>query len=167
MKTILYFKKTLVFILAMILLQSCEKDDLPNADNTNIDRLKWSYDFESVMAFSLQNKVPAIDEAGNIYFAADVQYCGQIAKLSADGNEIWSVNETDFPLTQVIYFNGKLFYQNDNQLVCRDANDGSELWSTQVDLGFNTFALSPEKVYTSNFVDGGIFGCNNSLVAFD
>lgn len=167
MKTILYFKKTLLFILALLLLQSCEKDDLPNADNTNIDRLKWSYDFETVMAFSLQNNVPAIDEVGNIYFAANVQAGGQIVKLSADGNEIWSVIEANFPLSQVIYFNGKLFYQNDNQLVCRNTNDGSKLWSTTINVGFNTFALTPDKVYTSNYVDGGIFGCNNSLVAFD
>jgi hypothetical protein len=166
-KTISYFKNTLLFILAITLLQSCEIGDLPNSDNTNIDRLKWSYDFETVMAFSLQNNVPAVDEKGNIYFAADVQAGGQIAKLSPDGNELWSINEADFPLSQVIYFNEKIFYQNDNQLVCRDANDGSELWSTQVVFGFNTFALTPEKIYTSNFVDGGMFGCNNSLVAFD
>lgn len=167
MKTISYFKKALIFALAIILLHSCEEGDLPNSDNTQIDRLKWSYDFEDVMAFSLLNNVPAIDEAGNIYFIADVQYGGQIAKLDPNGNELWSVNETDFPLSRVIFFNGKLFYQNNNQLVCRDAANGSELWATDVVLGYQTFALTPEKIYTTNFEDGGIFGCNNSLVAFD
>lgn len=167
MKTLSYLAKTLLFILAITLFQSCEEGDLPNSENTNTDRLKWSYDFETVMAFSLQNNVPAVDEEGNIYFAADVQSGGQIAKLSADGNEIWSINETDFPMSQVIYYNEKIFYRTDNQLVCRNANDGSELWSTQNTAGYNTFALTPDKIYTSNFVDGGIFGCNNSLVAFD
>lgn len=167
MKIVSYFTKTLLFVLAILLIQSCEEGDLPNPDNTQIDRLKWSYSLETVMAFSIMNNVPAIDEDGNIYFIADVQNGGQIVKLSSEGNELWSVNESDFPLSQVIYFNGKIFYQNDNQLVCRNATDGTHMWSTDVVLGYQTFALTPDKIYTSNFVDGGIFGCNNSLVAFD
>jgi len=167
MKITTYFKTTLILALATILFQSCEEGDLPNPDNTKIERLKWSYDFEDVMAFSLLNNIPAIDEDGNIYFAADVQYGGQIVKLSADGNEVWTTNEAECPLSQVIYFDGKLYYQSDNKLVCRNASDGNELWSTQVVGGYQSFALTPQKIYTSNFVDGGIFGCNNSLVAFD
>lgn len=159
--------KTIFLAVLIVLLQSCEEGDLPNSDNTQIDRLKWSYSFETVMAFSLLNNVPAIDEAGNIYFIADVQYGGQIAKLTPDGKELWSVNESDFPLSQVIYFNGKLFYQTGNQLICRDASDGSELWSTNVVSVFQTFALTPEKIYTGNYEDGGIFDNNYSLLALD
>ena len=158
---------TLLFASAILLLQSCDEGILPDPDDNQIDRLNWSYDFSTVMGFSLYNRVPAIDEAGNIYFAADVQYGGQIVKLAADGSEIWSITEGDFPLSRLIYFDGKIFYQNDNQLICRNASDGSELWTTDVTMGYQTFALTPEKIYTSNFEDGGIFGCNNSLVAFD
>lgn len=159
--------KTLLFAAAVLFLQSCDKGLLVDPDDNQTDRLSWSYDFSTVMAHSLYNRVPAIDEAGNIYVAADVQYGGQIVKLAADGSEVWSITESGFPLSRLIYFDGKIFYQNDNQLICRDANDGSELWTTDVTLGFQTFALTPEKIYTSNFEDGGIFGCNNSLVAFD
>ena len=167
MKIISFFTKSLLFVLVIILIQSCEEGDLPNPDNTQTDRLNWSYDFETVMAFSLFNTVPAIDETGNIYVAADVQYGGQIVKLTPDGDELWSVNESDFPLSQVIYFNGKLFYQTGNQVVCRNAVDGTELWSSEANVGYQTFALTADKIYTSNYEDGGIFGCNNSLVAFD
>jgi len=161
------FTKTILFIAIILLFQSCEENDLPNPDNTQIERLKWSYDFEPVMAFSLINQVPAIDEESNIYFAANVQSGGQLVKLDALGDEIWSINEPDFPLSQIIYYNGKIFYETDNQVVCRNAVDGNLIWSTDVVLGYQTFALTPEKIYTSNYVDGGIFGCNNSLVAFD
>ncbi len=164
-----YFKEyiLIVFTAIMLLLQSCEEGLLIDPNDNQIDRLNWSYDFETVMAFSLYNRVPAIDEHGNIYVAADVQYGGQITKLAANGNEIWSVKVGDFPLSRLIYFNEKLFYQNDNKLICVSAIDGSELWNTPVVGGFGTFALTPNKIYTSNFEDGGIFGCNNSLLAFD
>ena len=159
--------KTILIAAAILLMQSCEEGLLPDPGDNQIDRLNWSYDFETVMAFSLYNRVPAIDEAGNIYVVADVQYGGQIVKLTADGSEIWSTTESSFPLSRLIYFDGKIFYQNDNQLVCCNAVDGSKLWETAAVNIFQTFALTPEKIYTTNFEDNGIFGCNNSLVAFD
>lgn len=159
--------KTIIFATIILLLQSCDEALLPDPDDNQIDRLIWSYDFETVMAFSLFNRVPAIDEAGNIYFAADVQYGGQIVKLTADGSESWSITESSFPISRLIYFEGNLFYQNDNQLICRNASDGTKLWETDAVGGFQTFALTPDKIYTTKFEDGGIFGCNNSLVAFD
>ncbi len=159
--------KTILIAAAILLMQSCDEGLLPDPGDNQIDRLNWSYDFETVMAFSLYNRVPAIDEAGNIYVIADVQYGGQIVKLTADGSEIWSTTESSFPLSRLIYFEGKIFYQNDNQLICRNAADGSKLWETAAVNIFQTFALTPEKIYTTNFEDNGIFGCNNSLVAFD
>ncbi len=159
--------KTILFAAVILLMQSCEEGLLPDPGDNQIDRLNWSYDFETVMAFSLFNRVPAIDEAGNIYVIADVQYGGQIVKLAADGTEVWSITESSFPLSRLIYFEGKIFYQNDNQLVCRNADDGSKLWETAAVNVFQTLALTPEKIYTTNFEDNGIFGCNNSLVAFD
>jgi hypothetical protein len=158
---------TIFFAAVALFLQSCDTGLLPDPADNQTDRLKWSYDFETVMAHSLYNAVPAIDEDGNIYFVADVQYGGQFVKLSADGSELWLINESSFPLSRLIYSDGKLFYQNNNQLICRSANDGSKLWETKVVNGVQTFAISPEKIYTTNFEDGGIFGCNNSLVAFD
>ncbi len=166
MKLITY-TKTILFATLVLLLHSCEESVLPNPVDNQIDRLNWSYDFETVMALSLYNSVPVIDEAGNIYVAADVQYGGQIIKLSAEGSEIWSVKESAFPLSRLIYFNNKLFYIVENELICRSATDGSELWTADAPGGYNTLALTPDKIYTNKFEDGGIFGCNNSLMAFD
>jgi len=167
MKLITLTKTILLFAAAILLLQSCEEGDLPNPDNTQTDRLKWSYDFETVMAFSLFNTVPAIDEAGNIYLAADVQYGGQIVKLAADGTEIWSQLVAEFPLSRLIYYDSKIFYNSDSKLICISAVDGTQLWSATATNGYNTMALTSDKIYTTNYEDGGIFGNNNSLLAFD
>lgn len=161
------FKQVLLITATILLLQSCEDLSLPDPGDNQIDRLNWSYDFETVMAFSLFNRVPAIDEAGNIYVAADVQYGGQIIKLAADGSEIWTISESEFPLSRLIYFESKLFYIVDNNLICRSATDGSEQWTADAPGGYNTIALTSDKIYTNKFEDGGIFGCNNSLMAFD
>ncbi len=161
------YTKTLLLLVVVFLLQSCDNGLLPNADDNQTDRLNWSYDFETVMAFSLFNSVPAIDESSNIYVAADVQYGGQIIKLDAEGNEIWTIKESAFPLSRLIYFENKLFYIVENNLVCRSAIDGSELWTADAPGGYNTLSLTSEKIYTIKFEDGGIFGCNNSLMAFD
>ena len=166
MKLITY-TKTILFVLMVLMLQSCDEELLPDPDDNQIDRLNWSYDFSTVMAHSLYNRVPAIDETGNIYVAADVQYGGQIIKLADDGSEIWSVNESAFPLSRVIYFGNKIFYVVENDLICRSATDGSELWTADAPGGYNTLALTSDKIYTNKFEDGGIFGCNNSLMSFD
>jgi hypothetical protein len=164
---IITYSKTILLVAVVLLLHSCDDGSLPNPNDNKIDRLNWSYDFETVMAFSLFNRVPAIDETGNIYVAADVQYGGQIIKLAAEGSEIWTITESEFPLSRLIYFENKLFYIVKNKLTCRSATDGSELWTADAPGGYNTLALTSEKIYTNKFEDGGIFGCNNSLMAFD
>ena len=160
--------KTLIFVAVILLMQSCDGvvEDINPADNL-VNRLKWSYDFETVMGQSLNNEVPAIDENGNIYAIADVQAGGKIFKLSSDGTELWSITESEFPLSRVIYFEDKIFYNGNNELVCRNAGDGTKLWTAPAAVGYKTMALNNGKIYTGNFVDGGIFGNNYSLLAYD
>lgn len=165
-----YFKEYIfiVFAATMLLFQSCD-DIVPpiNPEDNKIDRLKWTYDFSTIMAYSLDNQIPAIDEEGNIYLAADVQYGGQIVKLSESGQELWLKKENDFPLSRLMYFDGKVFYITNNKLICRQASDGEKLWEADASGGYKTLALSNNKIYTIKFVDGGIFGSNHTLLAYD
>jgi len=159
--------KTIIFATVILLLQSCDEALLPDPDDNQINRLQWTYDFSTIMAHSLDNQIPAIDEEGNIYLAADVQYGGQIIKLSESGQELWLKKESDFPLSRLIYLDGKVFYITDNKLMCRQASDGEKLWEADAPGGYKTLALTNDKIYTIKFVDGGIFGSNNTLLAYD
>lgn len=152
------FLKALLFAIIIFIFQSCEDGVLPKPDDNKIDRLKWSYDFPAVMGFSLINTVPAIDENGNIYVLADIQSGGFLTKLSSTGDEKWTLNLDDFPISRVIYFDGRLYYINNGILICRNANDGSQIWSAESTGAQEIFALNEDKIYTTNFVDIGFFG---------
>ena len=153
-------KLIIPFFLLTFLFQACEEGDLITPDNTKNNREKWSYEFKNVMALSLPNNVPAIDEAGNIYVIADVQYGGEIIKLTSDGKEEWLKKENAFPLSRIIYDNQKLYYINSQMLTCRDANNGELLWETKVEGSMDLFALNNSKIYITRFVDIGIVGSN-------
>ncbi len=154
----IYFSKAFLFAIIILLFQSCEEGDLPSADNTQTDRLNWSYDFPTVMAFSLYNTVPAIDEEGNIYVLADVQSGGLLVKLSPTGDENWTLNVGDFPLSRLIYYNGNLYFINNGDLICLNSVDGSQIWSSDASGAQEIFALNADKIYTTNFVDIGFLG---------
>ncbi len=160
------FTKALTFVLVILLLQSCDTGTLPDPANNQTDRLNWAYDFPTVMAFSLYNTVPAIDESGNIYIVADVQDGGNIIKLSPAGAEVWVVTESDFPLSRLIYSDGKLYYINGGKLICLNSSDGSELWSSDAKGAQEIFAINSQKIYTTNFVDNGFLG-QTHLCAYD
>lgn len=151
----------LLFTIIILIFQSCEEGVLPKPDDNQIDRLKWSYDFPTVMAFSLFNTVPTIDENGNIYFLADVQSGGLLVKLSSSGDEKWTLDVGDFPLSRLIYFEGKLYYINNGILFCRNSDDGSQIWTAEATGAKEIFALNEDKIYTTNFVDLGFFGQNH------
>lgn len=152
------FSKVLLFAIIILLIQSCEEGMLPSPDDNTIDRLNWTYDFPTVMAFSSYNTVPAIDEDGNIYVLADVQSGGLIVKLSSTGVEKWTLNVADFPLSRLIYFDGKLYYINNGNLICLNTDDGSQIWTADAPGSQEIFALNADKIYTTNFVDIGFFG---------
>ncbi len=149
-----------------LLFQACEPGDLPNADNTKNDRERWSYDFSTVMAASLYNQVPAIDESGNIYLIADVQSGGDIIKLSSDGAEQWVKSENDYPMSRIIYHANKLYYINNQMLICRDASNGEKIWETEVSGAQSIFALNDSKIFVTRFVDDGLLGSNH-LMAYN
>ncbi len=150
--------KYFLFAMMILLTQSCEEGLLPEPSDNQTDRLKWTYDFPAVMAFSLYNTVPAIDEEGNIYVVADVQYGGLLVKLSAAGDEKWTLDVGDFPLSRLIYFEDKIFYINNGSLICLNSNDGSQIWTSDASGAQEIFALTTDKIYTTNFVDLGFFG---------
>ncbi|NOY49370.1 MAG: PQQ-like beta-propeller repeat protein [Chlorobi bacterium] len=160
------FLKVLIFTIVVLLIQSCDEGILPSPDNNTTDRLIWTYDFPTVMAFSLYNTVPAIDEVGNIYVLADVQSGGLLVKLSSSGTEDWTLDVGDFPLSRLIYFEGKIYYINNGSLICLNSDDGSQIWSANAPGAQEIFALNSEKVYTTNFVDIGVLGQTN-LTAYD
>jgi len=153
-----------ISIIAMLTLYSCTDSILKPKDN-QIDRLKWSYDFETVMALSNINFVPAIDENGNIYAVAEVQAGSQIVKLNANGDEMWSKVIPPI-IGRLIYFDSKIFYNQSGTLVCADASTGTEIWRTDNAMTFDIFAITDNKIYTTLFVDDGFLG-KNYLNAFD
>ena len=167
MKTNSIFIKLIFPLIALTLLfQACEPGDLPNADNTKNDRERWSYDFSTVMAASLYNQVPAIDEEGNLYLIADVQSGGDIIKLSADGTEQWVKSENSYPLSRIIYQNNKVYYLNHQMLICLDAASGEKVWDTEVSGAQSIFAINNSKIFVARFVDEGLLGSNH-LVAYN
>jgi outer membrane protein assembly factor BamB len=159
--------KTVASLVVLTLLfQACEPGDLPNADNTKNDRERWSYDFSTVMSASLYNQVPAIDEAGNIYLIADVQSGGDIIKLSADGAEQWVKSESNYPMSRIIYLDNKVYYINNQTLICRDAANGENIWNTEVSGAQSIFAINNNKIFVTRFVDDGFLGSNH-LAAYN
>ncbi len=158
------FKIFGVAIMAILLLHSCNDPIVEPADN-QIDRLKWSYDFETVMGLSNINFVPAIDEAGNIYAVAEVQSGSQIFKLNANGDELWT-KVISSVTGRFVYFDSKLFYNQSGTLVCASASNGSEIWRTDNAMTLDIIAVTDNKIYTTLFVDDGFLG-ENYLNAFD
>ncbi len=159
-------KLTLPLLLVTLLFQACEPGDLPNNDNTKNDRQKWVYDFSNVMAASLYNQVPAIDEDGNIYLMADVQSGGDIIKLSAAGDEQWVKSESSYPMSRIAYVNNRVYYINNQVLICRDAATGEKVWNTEVSGAQTIFAINGNKIYVTRFVDEGFLGSNH-LAAYN
>jgi len=155
------FKLIFPLVALTLLFQACAPGDLPNADNTKHDRQKWSYDFSTVMAASLYNQVPAIDEEGNIYLIADVQSGGDIIKLSADGKEQWTKSESNYPMSRIIYLGNKVYYINNQALICRDASNGEKIWDTEVSGAQSIFAINNSKIFVTRFVDEGFLGSNH------
>ena len=152
------------FILPLLLLtflfQACEENDLVTPDNTKNDREKWSYSFKDVMALSLPVNVPAIDDAGNIYVIGDVQNGGNIIKLSPEGKEMWFKKESSFAMSRIIYSDNKIYYINNQQLICRSADSGEKVWETDAPGSQSIMALNNNKIYLTRFVDEGILGKN-------
>ena len=146
----------LVFL--SLLFQSCETNDMPTPDNTQNNRELWNYAFSTVSYHSMYNQPPAIDNSNYIYVIADVQDGGDIVKLSPAGEEQWLVHENHYPMSRIIYSNNKLFYIKDQALICRSAESGEKIWETEAPGANTCFALKGDKIYTSKFVDEGLFG---------
>ncbi len=153
-------------LMLMLFIQSCETGDLPTMENTKNDRELWNYSFSTVSALSLINQPPAIDNNGYIYLIADTQTGGDVIKLSPNGEEQWLKHENNFPLSRIIYSNNKLFYINDNALICRDASSGEKLWKSDAPGASTIFALKGDNIYTTKFVDEGFLG-KNYLVKYN
>ena len=164
--TISTFKILISILVLAFFVQSCEEGDLPAPDNTKNDRELWSYDFSTVSYASLYNQPPAIDESGYIYIIADVQDGGDIIKLAPDGTEQWVKSESDYPMSRIIYSDNKLFYLNNNSLICRSAASGEKVWESNAPGANTLFALKGDKIYTNKYVDEGVLG-KNYLVSYN
>jgi outer membrane protein assembly factor BamB len=160
-----FFKAVITLLFITFLFQACEEGDLPAPDNTQNDRELWNYAFSKVSYHSLYNQPPAI-YSGFIYVIADVENGGDIIKLDPQGKEVWLKHENHYPLSRIIYSSLKLFYINDQKLVCRDADNGEKIWEAEVPGAGELFALKDDKIYITKFVDEGILG-KNYLVSYN
>ena len=130
-------KKYNVFIVLLSLITSCIIDDNnpivnPDKKSNNIE-VVWQADLLTAVNPGIDKYMPAIDEQGNIFVLLSnyIESSYSIQAFSKDGKQLWANANIkgNSQHSLITYYKEKLFFTTDNEMICIDAKNGSNIWS--------------------------------------